>query len=253
MISDKTIKRFDDANVVDMYNQGMTYSEIQKKLNTGYNQLHQYFILKGVQPRKAAKRKSIRTKAPKGKTFGLWTVISEEVKSGSEVNPSSKDRTLYWLVQCKCGHLSWKSSQHLKAGTSTRCKKCGNKNYITEDGEIEVNSILLSKFKNILQSLPNRKKVSAFDFNITPEYLMELYNKNKTCTLSGIDLSIDLSKTAQQQNLSIDRIDSNIGYVKGNIQLVDKRINMMKGTLSNQEFIDLCCAVAKNHGWSKCE
>lgn len=40
MISDKTIKRFDEANVIDMYNSGMTYAEIQNKLNTGYNQLH---------------------------------------------------------------------------------------------------------------------------------------------------------------------------------------------------------------------
>lgn len=28
MISDKTIKRFDEANVIDMYNSGMTYAEI---------------------------------------------------------------------------------------------------------------------------------------------------------------------------------------------------------------------------------
>lgn len=253
MISDKTIKRFDEANVIDMYNSGMTYAEIQDKLNTGYNQLHQYFILKGVQPRKAVRRKSIRPKAPKGETFGLWTVVSDEVKAGTEVNPDSKDRTLYWLVQCKCGHLSWKNPQHLKDGTSTRCKKCGNKSYLTKDGEVEVNAILLSKFRRILQGLPNRKKVSQFDFNITPEYLTQLYNKNNKCALSGIDLTVDLTKTVQQQNISIDRIDSSKGYIEGNIQLVDKKINMMKGILDNQEFIDLCCKVAEKHGWSRCE
>lgn len=30
-----------------------------------------------------------------------------------------------------------------------------------------------------------------------------------------------------------------------NVQLVDKKINMMKGTLSNEEFIDLCKKVAE--------
>ncbi len=49
----------------------------------------------------------------------------------------------------------------------------------------------------------------------------------------------------QQQNMSIDRIDSNIGYEEGNIQWVDKRINMMKGSLSNEEFIELCTKVSE--------
>ena len=71
--------------------------------------------------------------------------------------------------------------------------------------------------------------------------------------MSGISLEPNLSLTLQQQNMSIDRIDSNIGYEVGNIQLVDKRINMMKGSLSNKDFIDLCCKVAEHHGYSKCE
>lgn len=51
--------------------------------------------------------------------------------------------------------------------------------------------------------------------------------------------------------MSIDRIDSNGVYEEGNVQWVDKRINMMKGTLSNEEFIELCTMVAKYN--SKCE
>lgn len=46
-------------------------------------------------------------------------------------------------------------------------------------------------------------------------------------------------------DMSIDRIDSNIGYEEGNIQWVDKRINMMKGSLSNEEFVELCTKVAE--------
>jgi hypothetical protein len=39
---------------------------------------------------------------------------------------------------------------------------------------------------------------------------------------------------------SLDRIDSSIGYVEGNVQWIYKPLNTMKGTLSNQEFIQLC-------------
>lgn len=253
MISEKTIKRFDDLNVISMYDEGKTFAEISKMLKTGYNQLHQYFIIKGKIARRAIRRKTIRNKAPKGEKFGLWTVVSEEVKSGREVNSNNNDRNLYWLVQCKCGHLAWKSPVHLKDGTSTRCKKCGNKSFITREGEVELQALLISKFKQIQEGLKTRKKVQNLEFNITPEYLNELYTANKYCALSGIDLSLDLNKRLQQQNLSVDRIDSNLGYVVGNIQLVDKRINMMKGTLSNDEFIELCCKVAENNGYSRCE
>ena len=252
MLSARNIERFDNQNVIGMYNNGMTFAEIAKELGTGYIQLKQYFTVKGVPSRRPARRSSLRPSAPKGEKFGLWTVVSDEVRSGKEVISGSKDRSLYWLVQCECGTLAWKSVQHLREGTSTRCKHCGNKNYLTSNGDISVEALIISKFNQIKQGLKTRKKTGKLEFSITPEYLNELYHNDHYCALSGIDLSLDLSKTTQQQNLSVDRIDSNIGYVKGNIQLVDKRINMMKGTLSNEEFINLCCKVAEKHGWSLC-
>ena len=254
MISKESIKRFDALNVIEMYDSGKTFAEISKIVGTGYSQLHQYFIIKGKTARRAARRKTLRAKAPIGEHFGLWTVVSEETKSGKELNPGSKERSIYWLVQCKCGHLAWKNSGHLKNGTSTRCKNCGNKSFFSDGGEIQLHALLISKYNQTKYNKAKRKKVGQLEFNITPEYLEELYNENHhSCALSGLDLTLDVTKTLQQQNLSIDRINSNLGYIKGNIQLVDKRINMMKGSLSNEEFVDLCCKVAEHHGWSKCE
>lgn len=68
------------------------------------------------------------------------------------------------------------------------------------------------------------------------------------CCFSGISLEPDKTKTLQEQNLSIDRKDSYKGYTLDNIQLVDKRINMMKGSLSDEEFVDLCVKVALYRG-----
>lgn len=113
----------------------------------------------------------------------------------------------------------------------------------------KVNSIILSKYNQTIQGLPTRKhrgRKSKLTFNISVEYLNNLYEEqNHICALSGISLEPDLNLTMQQQNLSIDRINSNIGYEEGNIQWVDKRINMMKGSLSNEEFIELCIKVAE--------
>lgn len=41
-------------------------------------------------------------------------------------------------------------------------------------------------------------------------------------------------------NVSIDRIDPNLGYIKSNIQLVRKEINFMKSDLSHEEFVKIC-------------
>ena len=49
---------------------------------------------------------------------------------------------------------------------------------------------------------------------------------------------------AKSHNISIDRIDSSQGYYIENIQLVYPKINMMKFTYSQEEFIDMCKRVS---------
>ena len=43
-----------------------------------------------------------------------------------------------------------------------------------------------------------------------------------------------------KMNISIDRINSDLGYTKDNIQLVSAMINRMKSDLTSKEFIDFC-------------
>lgn len=249
MIKEETITRYNELEIDKKYQEGMSTTEICKTFKISWNQLHQYFIIKGVQTRPAKRRESLRPKAPIGRKFGLWTVVSDEVKSGNQVSSISNSRNLYWLVQCECGELAWRNSAVIQSGKSTRCKRCGNKVYIDESGMAKVNSIILSKYNQTIQGLPTRKRrgrKSELTFNISVEYLNNLYEEqNHICALSGISLEPDLNLTMQQQNISIDRINSNIGYEEGNIQWVDKRINMMKGSLSNEEFIELCIKVAE--------
>lgn len=120
--------------------------------------------------------------------------------------------------------------------------------YLTEDGEVLINNLLIHKFESTLKNIPTRKnrgRREPLTFNIVIDDVINLYeSQSKKCALSGISLEPDLTKTMNKQNLSIDRIDSFKGYEKDNIQLVDKRINMMKGSLSNEEFIELCIKVA---------
>lgn len=47
--------------------------------------------------------------------------------------------------------------------------------------------------------------------------------------------------------MSLDRIDSSRGYEVGNVQWVTKYVNWAKNDLSQEDFINLCIAVANKH------
>lgn len=75
------------------------------------------------------------------------------------------------------------------------------------------------------------------------EDVLRVYlDQGKVCSLSGIP--IGWTRMGKVHNISIDRIDSSQGYYIENIQLVYPKINMMKFTYSQEEFIDMCKRVS---------
>lgn len=51
-----------------------------------------------------------------------------------------------------------------------------------------------------------------------------------------------------REAISVDRIDSRLGYVQGNVQLICWQVNIAKHDLSSEDFLKLCRSVAK---WQK--
>lgn len=94
-------------------------------------------------------------------------------------------------------------------------------------------------------------KKKGLGFDLTLDYIWDLYQEqNGLCKLSGLPLVLDtnlgeMNKCGyQRRTASLDRIDSTKGYVKGNVQWLHKDINQMKSNRTDQEFIQLCKAVA---------
>jgi len=85
---------------------------------------------------------------------------------------------------------------------------------------------------------------------ITPEYLMELWEKQKgTCALSGRPMSLvrpEGEGTFQSSLVSVDRIDSMVGYCQENIQLVCLAANVMKANTGLTDFKEWCRSIAKS-------
>lgn len=98
-----------------------------------------------------------------------------------------------------------------------------------------------------LRQAKNAAKLRNIEFNLSLEFIAKLYEKqNGKCIYSGIPLTVRKFYEDNSANASLDRIDSKQGYLQNNIQWVDKNINMMKGSLSNENFIKFCKLVSQN-------
>lgn len=119
------------------------------------------------------------------------------------------------------------------------CKACSNK---------ETENCHRGLYKDIRLSWFNKFKTNAelrnIVFEITPEYLWEVFEaQDFKCALTG--WPIGWSEVGSIHTASIDRIDSNQGYIVGNVQLLHKDVNMAKQQYSQEYFIEMCKAVAE--------
>lgn len=85
----------------------------------------------------------------------------------------------------------------------------------------------------------------CLNINITYEYLIDLWRKQRgLCAISNIPLAHILNDMC---SISIDRIDSNRGYLIGNVQFVCKWVNYAKRNNTDREFIKVIHLVVKHN------
>ncbi len=93
----------------------------------------------------------------------------------------------------------------------------------------------------------NNAKARNIKFNVTLKYIWDLFvSQKRLCALSGLALEFATRAGKYDGTVSLDRINSNRGYVKGNVQWVHKDVNYMKQDLDEQSFIQYCFAIAEH-------
>lgn len=99
---------------------------------------------------------------------------------------------------------------------------------------------LLKTTKSSAYKRKKQYRLNASIHTITIEDILEIYKKQKgLCVYSGIQLQfINTTNKINMNNLSIDRIDSNKGYTKDNIQLLSFCANQAKSNSSHKYFIE---------------
>jgi hypothetical protein len=170
------------------------------------------------------------------KIINNWKVLGEILCYKS---PSGKTYHTKWLCQCLCNSSpKMVDKLQLLKGSTKGCYECVGERY---SGNQNQN---WRGYENIPSSLITRIKHGAksrgIKYSLTNKYLNDLWiASNNKCSISGI--YIEMSGTA-----SLDRIDSSKGYVPGNVQWVHKNINIMKRSIDQKEFINLCRLIADN-------
>lgn len=93
------------------------------------------------------------------------------------------------------------------------------------------------------------------EFNITPSDIKQLFKSQEgLCALTDRELLWG-QKGWHRDTLSIDRIVSDLGYIKSNIRLVTLQVNRARGNLSDAQLFKLCHRVLfkANCSYVKCD
>jgi hypothetical protein len=133
---------------------------------------------------------------------------------------------------------------------SSHCKKCRAETYYLKRKPKEsLSRLLAERFTDLKTRIKNKRVKYNVALNFDILYLEELYNKQKgLCAISKIPMTYLLYDGHNNTNISIDRIDSNKGYIRDNIQLVCSIINKMKLNMTLDELLFYCKHIIQNNG-----
>lgn len=128
------------------------------------------------------------------------------------------------------------------------CNECNSKRQRCHDLSLSDDKKLDKCLRFRFLGARSRALNSNIEFNITFEYIKELWNKQKgICALSSVPMTYLLKEGRTPTNVSIDKIDRTKGYIKGNIQLVCMACNQIKSDLTEEEMYNFCKKIVKTY------
>ena len=141
----------------------------------------------------------------------------------------TKERTLFFKHnQTADGLHSW-------------CKSCCNTG--NQKSRDKVNATIEGRAKIFLQNAKKSAKKRNQEFELEIFDVVNFWHDQKMiCAYSGLEMTLEASKL---NTVSIERIDSGIGYTKSNTILVCQAINRMKSDFSYEDFYLLCSSVTQ--------
>jgi len=175
-----------------------------------------------------------------GRSFNRWTLIEK-------CAPTFAFKGSWWLVQCSCGNYGRAPESRLKSGKTKQCKSCaataiqdrrrlkesmsfGRKLGITKQDRANRN-----KWNQHVASTMINAKLRRVEIGFSSTAEMASYIESIApirCPVFGTELHHGAGDLVGR--FSIDRIDNTKGYVRGNLQVISYKANVMKSD-ANQD------------------
>lgn len=175
------------------------------------------------------------TKDLTGQKFWKLTVIKMSEERGNR-------NQIKWICKCECGNIHIVTGESLRAGKS---KSCGCLKHKDSYNKIQDREFAL--WKQLYNStIKRRNKNKGFEENIISlQDFIKL--SQEVCFYCGEypqSILKDVNKVYRNKLVSntqikfngIDRIDSQKGYIKGNVVNCCKKCNTAKNTMTTEEF-----------------
>ena len=173
----------------------------------------------------------------KGLKIGSWLLVAE---SQMAEKCTGKKVRAFQLV-CENGHEKTTTPRHFYSCQTCRACVTSLLSIINDDDG------MISKC--VWGAIVDRCRNKGYETNLTPEYLDDIYkSQNGKCRFTGKDLIPKRTHSHTDATASLDRIDSNIGYLVGNVQWVHKDQNISKWSQSDETYINNCIDVAIHSG-----
>lgn len=143
------------------------------------------------------------------------------------------------------------------------CRKCGIEKSISEfyerkgtkypRYECKLCANYSRRYDMVAAMLGNarkRAKERGYEFDLDKEFILGMRDRqDNKCALTGWSLDWDHTKSGKRKcpfnRASIDRIDSQKGYTRDNVQLLADMVNRVKSAYSQEQFVEMCVKVAE--------
>ena len=173
-----------------------------------------------------------------------------------------KNKSKVKMGECTCDNCGVNFEKPLKE--LVRNNKLGRKNFCSRtcvgknntknfgdkrsDYDISRHSGNLRDEFTGLRALLRRIKSKFHNYDVDLDYLKEVWDKQNVCVYSGVKLQLPKWRGINNPlyTASIDRIDSEKGYVRGNIQYISITSNHAKNSMSHEQMLDFCNLIVEN-------
>ncbi len=157
-----------------------------------------------------------------GKRFGMITVVSLA---------ESRNLHTYWVIKCDCGTIREMGYNSIMGKPKTdTIKSCGCMSYSEHAKRLTTHGMKGTLEIDLLNGAKRRAKVKGLPINIS---VFDI-KIPEICPLLGIPIYKKGGKITDNSP-SLDKINPNLGYVKGNIWVISYKANAVKNNCSLEE------------------